>query len=99
MLTKVFEFEWDQGNKKKNWLSHRVSNEECEEVFFDPFKKIARDVFHSDHEERYILIGQTKKNRLLFVVFTVRKQKVRVISARDLNKRERLLYEKETGNT
>ena len=90
------EFEWDKGNKNKNFLKHGVTDEECEEIFFDSHKHIVNDILHSSRESRYILIGQTKKQRVLFVVFTVRRNKIRVISARDLNKKERNLYEKRT---
>jgi len=90
------EFEWDKGNKGKNWLKHRVSDAECEEVFFDHTKKLAKDIFHCDQEERYILIGKTKIGRVLFVVFTMRKHKVRIISARNLNRKEQYLYEETT---
>jgi len=86
------EFEWDKGNIYKNLVAHGVKNEECEEVFFDTSKLILRDPLHSDKEKRYILIGKTKKQRVLFIVFTLRKKKVRVISARDLNKKELHLY-------
>lgn len=86
-------FEWDSGNKNKNYKKHGVSDQECEEVFFDTHKKILKDIFHSREEERYVLLGETKKSRRLFVVFTMRSGKARVISARDLNKRERKLYE------
>ncbi len=88
------EFEWDQGNRDKNLLKHRVTDEECEEVFFDTKKRVLKDVLHSNHEVRHILIGQTKRQRVLFVVFTTRNQKIRIISARDLNKKERSLYGK-----
>lgn len=86
------EFEWDKGNQGKN-LKHRVTDADCEEVFFDHRKKIAKDIIHSGSEERFILIGKTKYDRLLFIVFTVRKHKVRIISARNLNKKEKYLYE------
>lgn len=95
-LIKITEFEWDKGNAGKNWEKHRVSDEECEEVFFDSYKKVLKDALHSADEERYILIGQTKSNRLLFIAFTLRKNKVRIVSARDLNKKEKYLYEKRT---
>ena len=87
------EFEWDKGNQGKNLLKHVVSDEECEEVFFDERKKILKDVLHSGKEERYLLLGQTKEKRILFIVFTIRKNKIRIISARDLNKKELKLYE------
>ncbi|NHZ71531.1 MAG: BrnT family toxin [Aquificales bacterium] len=94
-LPKPIRFEWDDGNKGKNWLKHRVSTTEAEETFFDPNKKLARTVFHSnDHEKRFILLGQTRLKRLLFIVFTIRDRNIRVISARDINKKERPLYEK-----
>jgi len=95
-IKKPLEFEWDKGNKDKNWLKHRVTNEECEEVFFDKNKKILKDVLHSDKEKRFIVLGKTKKGRLLFVVFTIRNKKIRVISTRDINKKEVILYEKKT---
>lgn len=92
-LRQPIAFEWDIGNKGKN-LKHGVADEECEEVFFDPRKRVLKDVLHSRAEDRYLLIGATKQERLLFVVFTLRNSTVRIISARDLHKRERKLYEK-----
>jgi len=94
--TGIIEFDWNKGNKDKNLENHRVSDEECEEVFFDPHKKIIKDILHSANEKRHILIGKTKLKRLLFLVFTIRKNKVRIISARDLNKKEKYLYEQKT---
>ena len=93
IIREVFEFEWDQGNKEKNLNKHKVTDEECEEVFFDPMKKISRDTLHTNQEKRYLVLGKTKKDRLLFIVFTIRKNKMRIISARDLNKKEKYLYE------
>ena len=95
-IRELIQFIWDKGNFDKNWLKHRVTNRESEEVFFDKNKKIAEDRFHSDKEERYIILGKTKGKRLLFIVFTLRGKKVRIISARDMNKKERSLYEKAT---
>jgi hypothetical protein len=94
MFSQVHEFEWDRGNKDKNLKKHGVSNEEIEEAFFDVNKKIFTDVLHSGKEERFKIAAKTQKSRLLFVVFTLRGKKVRVISAKDLNKKEVLLYEK-----
>jgi uncharacterized DUF497 family protein len=87
------EFIWDKGNKDKNWVKHKVTNRECEEVFFDEDKKMFKDNLHSRGEERFRIVGKTKKGRLLFVVFTIRKSKVRIISARDTNRMEVYLYE------
>lgn len=82
------EFEWNKGNIDKNLKKHQVTDQECEETFFDTNKHILKDVLHSEKEDRYILIGQTVNDRLLFIVFTIRKKKVRIISARDINKKE-----------
>ena|SRR3989344_8554709 len=89
------EFQWDGGNNRKN-EKHKVINEEIEGVFNDPEKAVSPDYRHSNSEQRYILLGKTKKQRLLYIVFTVRKRIVRVISARDINKKEVPLYEKAT---
>lgn len=88
----LIEFDWDKGNIGKNWKNHRVTDRESEEIFFDKNKKIMKDKLHSGEEERFILIGQTKERRLLFIAFTIRNNKIRVISARDLNKKEKHLY-------
>ena len=96
VLAQLLEFEWDSGNQGKNFRKHRVTDEECEETFFDEGKKMLTDTLHSQNESRHILLGKTKNHRVLFVVFTLRKQKIRVISARDFNTREQHLYEKET---
>ena len=93
ILGKVAGFEWDSGNKKKSLVKHEVANEECEEAFFDYNKKVQKDVLHSRGEERYILMGQTRKERLLYISFTIRKDKIRIISARDLNRKEYKFYE------
>ena len=96
LFKEPFIFEWDKGNKDKNWTLHQVTYQECEEVFYDPKKKVFKDNLHSGKEERYLILGNTKRNRLLFVAFTQRGDKLRVISARHLNKKERFLYEEET---
>ena len=96
ILPKPAVFDWDKGNNDKNWKKHCVKNEEAEEAFFDEKKKIAKDVFHSGREKRWILLGKTKNKILLFIVFTIRKNTVRIISARKTNRREAHLYEKTT---
>lgn len=87
-------FIWDKGNLDKNWRKHKVKTKECEEIFFDENKKIAKDKLHSNGEKRLIILGKTKKHKLLYLVFTIRNKKIRVISARETNKKERKLYEK-----
>ena len=87
-------FEWDEGNVDKNWLKHKVSDVECEETFFNEPLLMAPDVAHSFREPRFYALGQTDTGRRLFVVFTIRGQLIRVISARDMSRRERKEYER-----
>ena len=79
-------FDWDEGNTGKNWEKHRVSDQECEEVFFDPWLIVHYDKGHSIEEDRYYVLGKTLAGRRLFIVFTTRDDKIRVISARDMSK-------------
>ncbi len=88
-------FEWDKGNIGKN-KKHGVNDKEAEEIFFDEGKVIFKDKLHSKQEERLIILGKTKKDRLLYIVFTQRSGKIRIISARDINKKEVHLYEETT---
>lgn len=92
VITEPIEFQWDKGNVDKNQKKHEVSEKEAEEVFFDKKKIIYRDKFHSDKEERFIILGKTAKKRLLYTVFTKRNGKLRIISSRDINRREVKLY-------
>ncbi len=82
-------FEWDEANLSKNWEKHKVSHFECEEVFFNEPFIAAPDKIHSKREARYYTLGKTNQGRQLFVVFTIRGKKIRVISARDTSKKER----------
>ncbi len=86
-------FEWDEGNRTKNWEKHRVSQAECEQVFFNEPLLLFPDVRHSQHEPRYYVLGHTNAGRYLFVVFTIRGTLIRVISARDMSRKERKVYE------
>ena len=87
-------FEWDDGNRDKNLIKHGVTNGECEEAFSDSKRVVREDRKRSRAESRHHLVGRTSRGRILFVSFTVRKTLIRVISARDINKKERTLYEK-----
>jgi len=87
-------FDWDYGNQQKNWPKHKVKNEEAEQVFFNKPLLIAKDTKHSNKEKRYFCLGHTNDNRKLFISFTVRVRKIRIISARDMNVKERKIYEK-----
>lgn len=85
-------FQWDKGNSEKNWIRHQVTNNECEQVFFNKPLIVADDPKHSQTEKRWYGLGRTDFNRLLFIVFTIRKNLIRIISARDMNKKERTVY-------
>ncbi|MFP7755658.1 BrnT family toxin [Thermodesulfobacteriota bacterium B35] len=89
-------FEWDEGNRDKNWIKHKVSNSESEEVFFNQPLIINFDKKHSETEIRFYALGHTDLKRKLFIVFTIRNNKIRVISARDMSKKERKIYEATT---
>jgi uncharacterized DUF497 family protein len=86
-------FDWDEGNLLKNWEKHRVTASECEQVFFNRPLVAGMDPSHSKTEDRYHALGVTDAGRLLFIVFTVRQNKIRVISARDMNRRERKVFD------
>lgn len=88
------EFQWDKGNSDKNLVKHGVSDEEIEETFFDTKKRLFEDKTHSIGENRFILMGKTQLGRLLYIVYIFRNGKVRVISARDVNRKEKYIYEK-----
>ena len=90
-------FDWDESNREKNWITHQVSAGECEEVFFNLPLLIKSDPVHSKAETRYYVLGQTNINRRLFIAYTVRNKKIRVISARDMSRKERAFYAKENS--
>ena len=92
LLSYIEGFEWDKGNIGKNWERHKVTNIECEEVFFNEPLIVTKDEPHSIVEVRYFVLGKTDKERLLFIVFTIRGKKIRIISARDMSKKERRIY-------
>lgn len=85
-------FQWDSGNAEKNWHSHQVRTSECEQVFFNQPLIVAADVAHSEQEERFFVLGQSDAGRELFLVFTLRGDLIRVISARDMSRKERKVY-------
>jgi len=88
-------FQWDAGNSKKNWISHQVTKSECEQIFFNQPLIFGNDDKHSEIEQRYFSLGQTDDGRLLFIVSTIRENLIRVISARDMSKKEREVYKNE----
>ncbi len=92
MLRSCSGFEWDDGNSDKNWLRHKVSRPECEQIFFNEPVIVYHDENHSLSEKRWYALGKTDSCRYLFVVFTVRSELIRIISARDMSKKERKIY-------
>lgn len=86
-------FDWDDGNSEKSWLTHRVRRSECEEVLFNRPLIATKGNSPEDQEARYHAMGETGAGRRLFVVFTILGNLVRVISARDMSRRERSVYE------
>jgi uncharacterized DUF497 family protein len=85
-------FEWDKGNSRKNWIRHQVTRNECEQVFFNEPKIINEDKKHSQFEKRFYLLGITDRKRFLFLVFVLRGKLIRIISARDMSKKERRIF-------
>jgi len=86
-------FQWDAANAAKIWERHQVAPTECEEVFFNNPLVVATDEKHSASEDRLYALGQTDAARLLFVAFTIRGRLIRVISARDMSRKERKVYQ------
>ncbi len=94
VFEKIEGFDWDEGNLLKNWIKHGVTAGECEEIFFNETLLVTDDNKHSRVEKRYLAFGNTNEGRALTVIFTTRKNKIRIISARDQNYKERSFYEK-----
>ncbi len=92
LLKSLEGFDWDDGNIEKN-KKHNVDWRDIEETFLGSRVLISEDEKHSEREARYLAYGKTNKGRILTIVFTVRKNKIRPISARDANKKEKMKYE------
>lgn len=85
-------FEWDAGNRGKN-LQHGVADGEAEQAFFGVPLLIPEDPRHSATEQRFHALGQSAVGRRLHVTFTLRDRRIRVISARDMHRKERVIYD------
>ena len=96
-LSKITGFNWDEGNTRKN-QKHGVSMAEAEQVFFNAPLILLEDAKHSSAEPRFHALGPTDDDRLLHITFTLRDagEKIRVISARDMHRKEKAIYEKAT---
>ncbi len=90
---KLAGFEWDQGNIDKNRIKHNVENWECEQIFFNDPLIILDDPKHSIAEKRFAAFGRTNTGRFLVIIFTIRGKLIRVISAREMKRKERSFYE------
>ncbi len=86
-------FQWDKRNLNRNWNKHKVKTREIEEIFFNEPILIAHDENHSEKELRYATLGISNESRRLFAVFTIRSNRIRIISVRDMIKKERKIYE------
>lgn len=86
-------FEWDKSKSKSNLQKHKISFEEAMTIWNDELAVLLHDPTHSDDESRYIMIGYSTKNNLLFVSFTDRNKRIRIISARKATKFERNRHE------
>jgi uncharacterized protein len=94
LLAKIEGFQWDGGNTDKNVLGHNVTQAEAEEIFFHAPVIILEDVRHSAAERRILIYGPTNEGRLLTASFTIRANRIRVISIRDMSRPERRRYAK-----
>jgi len=89
----MMEFEWDPEKAAGNWRKHDVSFEEAATVFGDPLAMTYLDPDHSEEEDRFLTFGHSRQGRLLVVSHTDRGDRTRIISARQLTRRERKQYE------
>lgn len=96
-FARIVGFEWDDGNTRKSLDKHGVSQQEAEQVFLDPRLLVLADVKHSQLEKRFQALGRTLEGRSLYVTLTLRddETRIRVISARSMNRKERALYEED----
>ncbi|MCK4509796.1 MAG: BrnT family toxin [Desulfuromonadales bacterium] len=94
-------FDWDEGNSRKSVEKHDVSQSEAEQLFFNQPLLVLADEEHSQQEVRFHALGITENTRLLHITFTLRVtgSLIRVISARDMHRKERFVYEKSQKNS
>jgi uncharacterized protein len=94
-LEQIAGFDWDDGNSRKSADKHDVSQAEAESIFFNDPLIVVEDARHSETEQRLHALGKTVQNRLLHITFTLRQRGtlIRVISARDMHRKERKVYE------
>ena len=93
-LPEVLSFDWDEGNLEKNWIKHKVLFKEAEEIFYNKPLKFFPDISQNGIEERFLALGRTNLDRKLTIIFTIRREEIRIISARAQSRKERSEYEK-----
>lgn len=95
---KIEGFQWDKGNIDKNLQKHGISNNESEQIFFnEPLIVAGWESIHSTSDEiRYFALGKTNSNKQLTVIFTIRENLIRIISARLMSKKEKEIYHEKT---
>ena len=95
---RIIGFDWNEGNRRKNFDSHAVADFEAEEIFLDPRVTIAPDLEHSQQEPRWVAYGTTIEGRALTIVFTLRAERtlIRIVSARDMSRKKRKTYGQKT---
>ncbi len=101
-LSQLVGFEWDEANQYKNEQKHGGHWSEIEEVFFNRPLLLQADIHHfthSTHELRCFVLGKTDAGRQMMVVFTIGGQRIRVISARPMSRKERAIYEQAQANS
>ena len=86
-------YEWDENKAVKNLAKHGVSFSEAKTIFDDPLYVDFYDLDHSEAEERYLIVGESNRGRLLIVSYTERRTSIRIITAREVTKSEREAYE------
>lgn len=94
----AFIFRWDKKKAHRNLRNHRITFEEAATAFGDPLSRTIDDPLHSDEEDRYVLLGQSARGRLLIVVHVVRGDSIRIICAREAAPIERKQYEEGSQN-
>lgn len=92
-FSNIIGFDWDEDNFYKNIGKHNVFDTEAEQIFFNHPLVVKHDFKHSQKEERFYALGKTNHDRLLFIAFTIRSDKIRIISAREMTEREVRVYE------
>lgn len=98
-LPETLDFEWDDGNIDKNYKKHGITQKEAEEVFVSEELYVKEDLKHSQKEERYIAFNRSQSGIYILTVFTLRKKRIRIISARQMHRKEIEKYEKAKKDT